>query len=173
MHSIIVHNVIHDQYRVRAVTLPREWDHALQDTNATVTFVATNCDRFKGIRWWSQKPCQEYAASHSVGKSSYILPREGGFSLDRPVVEGGRVNLYTGCHMTVITSVLEVMREHSASQSQRVGLKAGTWDEEMGMKKGKWRNEEMETHVHTEPWILAEIMENRQAKPAGCMTYCW
>jgi len=33
------------------------------------------------------------------------------------------------------------------------------------MKKGKWRNEEMETHVHTEPWILAEIMEiDRQSR---------
>jgi len=79
-----------------------------------------------GIRWRCQKPCPEYAASHSVGKSNYILPMEGGFSLDRPVVEGGRVNLYTGCHMIVITSVLEVIREHSAPQSQKVDLKART-----------------------------------------------
>lgn len=62
---------------------------------------------------------------HLTVWGSYILPREGGFLLYRPVVEGGRVNLYTGRHMIVITSVLEVIREHSAPQSQRVGLKAG------------------------------------------------
>jgi len=42
------------------------------------------------------------------------------------------------------------------------------------MKLGKWRNEEMETHVSTEPWILAEIMEmDRQSWQDGLLLVVW
>jgi len=47
----------------------------------------------------------------------------------------------------------------------RVGLKAGTGNEKM--RNLEMRNEEMETLVHAEPWVIYWQKIDRQSRQAG------